>query len=93
MVQENFPSARFEPQQIVCGYIPDMYSWRYKIALEVDGRIHQRMGQAIHDEQKDRVFAEKGIRVLRFGEGQVLRWPDEVIAQISDALYRRRGEL
>lgn len=51
------------------GFIADFYCPFYKLVIEVDGSGHLKPERRAMDVLKDKVFAEKGIRVMRE------RWP------------------
>ena len=44
-------------------FIPDFYCFKEKLAIELDGQIHET--QKDKDQRKDNILAEQGIRVLR----------------------------
>jgi very-short-patch-repair endonuclease len=45
-------------------YIPDFYSHKLKLAIELDGKIHQL--QKEYDEDRDFILNQFGIAVIRF---------------------------
>ena len=53
----------FRRQQVIEGYIADFYCDSAKLAIELDGRVHQEQWQ--YDESRDRAISQLGIRVLR----------------------------
>ena len=53
----------FRRQQVIDGYIVDFYCDAVKIAIEVDGCVHEdRVG---YDEFREGVLARNGVRVVR----------------------------
>ncbi len=54
---------KFRRQQVVEGFILDFYCAEHRIALEIDGEIHDEQRQ--YDEIRTRVLASHGIRVFR----------------------------
>ena len=73
----------FRRQQVVGQYVADFYCHRAGLAVEVDGDTHQN---ADCDAERDRSFADKGIRVLRFTNLDVVRNIDGVLEVILEAL-------
>jgi very-short-patch-repair endonuclease len=45
-------------------FAPDFYCSKYKLAIELDGKIHDYMKEK--DYRRELILKEKGIRVLRF---------------------------
>ena len=60
----------FRRQQVIDGFIADFYCHAAGLVVEVDGPIHD--AQAEYDAARDRVFAARGLRVLRVRNEQVL---------------------
>ena len=55
----------FRNQHPVDPYIFDFYCSRARLAVEVDGSIHDEDRQADYDARRDRWMADRGIRTLR----------------------------
>ena len=60
---------KFRRQQPVAGFIADFYCAKYKIALEIDGLVHEE--QKDYDAHRDQILLQHGIRVLRIKNEQV----------------------
>ena len=54
-----------KPNEIVCGFIPDLYNNKYNYIIEIDGSIHKNKSIKKIDKIKDKVFNNKGIIVFR----------------------------
>ncbi|MGN6486738.1 MAG: endonuclease domain-containing protein [Devosia sp.] len=63
---------RFRRQHPVGPYVLDFYCPETRLAVEVDGAVHDLPERALRDERRDAWLAEQGIRVLRFSAAQVL---------------------
>jgi cysteine desulfurase/selenocysteine lyase len=74
---------RFRRQHKVGGYIIDFYCADLKLAIEVDGGQHN---ESIKDVYRTKALNERGIRVLRFWNSDVLNNIDGVVTQISLSL-------
>jgi len=70
ILSRSFRLYGFKPQQVVYGYIPDVYSEYLKLVLEVDGSSHKQKGE--YDRKRDLVFAKYGISTMRFTADEVL---------------------
>ena len=54
---------KFRRQQVIRGFIVDFYCAEHRLALELDGAIHDR--QQDYDRQRDAVLVQESIRVIR----------------------------
>jgi len=66
-------TMRFRRQHPVGPYVLDFYSPEARLAVEVDGAVHDLPEQARYDERRDAWLRQQGIRVLRFSAAEVLR--------------------
>ena len=78
--RNSLDGLHFRRQQIIRGYIVDFYCHRARLAIEVDGRVHD--GQTEYDEFRDRVLAEEGITVLRIPNSAIDFSPEGVLEEI-----------
>src|SRR5215510_821567 len=62
---------RFRRQQIIQGFIVDFYCHKAALVVEVDGDIHDL--QQEEDARREKVLSELGLRVVRFGNDEVMR--------------------
>jgi very-short-patch-repair endonuclease len=67
----------FRRQHIIGGYIVDFYCHRARLAIEVDGSLHDRTPADM--ELRDRSFAREGISVLHIPAKAVDLSPDSVL--------------
>lgn len=79
--------VRFKAQVPLNGYIVDFYFENARLAIEVDGTVHQ--GRATADRLRDDTLAAAGILVLRFSNSQVDRQLGKVIGEIKRTLASR----
>ncbi len=63
---------RFRRQHPLGPYVLDFYCPEAKLAIEVDGAVHDLPDQARHDERRDHWLGQQGIRVLRFSAAEIL---------------------
>lgn len=70
----------FRRQQIIDGFIVDFYCHAFGLVIEVDGEIHDCRRAA--DQERDAALRERGFRVLRFRNEQVLNQLPEALEQI-----------
>ena len=55
----------FRKQHPIGPYILDFYCASAKLAVEVDGAIHDQSDQIRHDQRRTAWLAERGVRVIR----------------------------
>ena len=76
--------VRFRRQQIIAGFIVDFYCHKAALVVEVDGDIHDL--QKEEDERREKVLREMGLRIVRFGN-------DEVVSRLSTVVAEKIREL
>jgi very-short-patch-repair endonuclease len=82
---------RFHRQSVQRGYILDFYCPKLRLAIEVDGSVHDLEDQAAYDETKERALEECGVRMLRFSNEDVSSYATVVISRIREELQYRKG--
>ena len=75
----------FRRQSPMGNSIADFVAHSCKLVVEVDGESHDFDERLRHDEQRDRWFASRGYRVLRFTNGDVMRNLEGVALAILQA--------
>jgi very-short-patch-repair endonuclease len=73
---------KFRRQHPVDIFILDFYCHEKKLAIEVDGGIHNREEQREWDENRTYELNEFGIQVLRFTNEEVINSVQEVVKSI-----------
>ena len=79
----RFHGLKFKRQVPIGPFIADFANLRTKIVIEVDGGQHN---ESHRDRIRDRFLSERGFRVLRFWNTDVLRSTEAVLETISDAV-------
>jgi very-short-patch-repair endonuclease len=70
----------FRRQYVLHGFIADFYCAAARLAIEVDGSIHNQ--QAEYDHERDIILTADGIRVLRVTNDEVQYHLDVVLSRI-----------
>ncbi len=73
---------KFRRQHSIGNYITDFYCVEHKLAIEVDGATHDDPAQIKNDAERDAYMNSLGIRVLRFGNEEVLADPVSISLDI-----------
>jgi very-short-patch-repair endonuclease len=77
---------KFRRQCPVAGYILDFYCLSAGLVVEADGGQHTEPEAHAYDEARTQRLSDRGIRVLRFPDDEVLKYPDAVREAIYAAL-------
>ena len=73
----------FRRQQVIEGFIVDFYCDAGKLAIELDGTVHEERWK--RDQSRDKSISGRGVRVLRFSN-EAMRESEAVIECIREAL-------
>jgi very-short-patch-repair endonuclease len=76
--------VRFRRQRVKGNFILDFYCASRRLAIEVDGSIHDKT--RIYDAWRDRQLQNMGIRVLRFRNERVFSAMEYVLEEITEHL-------
>ena len=63
---------RFRRQHPIAGYIVDFYCAEAKLAIEVDGSVHEGAAAKARDSIRTAAIEEHGVRVIRFMNDDVI---------------------
>ena len=70
-LRANKLGVHFRRQQVTAGFIVDFYCYKAGLVIEVDGDIHDL--QQEEDARREKVLREMRLRVVRFGNDEVVR--------------------
>jgi very-short-patch-repair endonuclease len=76
-------NLKFRRQQPVKYYVPDFYCHEKRLAIEVDGRIHDKADHKLYDTDRTFILNDLGITVIRFRNEMILENIDEVLNKIK----------
>jgi len=86
LLRQRPMGAKFRRQHPMLHYILDFYCLEHRLAVEADGSQHLTEAGRAADEQRTRELNERGIRVLRFSDREILLEGSAVISTIEQAL-------
>jgi very-short-patch-repair endonuclease len=75
-------NLKFRRQVPIGPWIADFVSFEHRLIVQADGSQH---AESTRDEQRDRDLIERGFRVLRFWNNDILQRPEQVLEAIIDA--------
>jgi very-short-patch-repair endonuclease len=81
-LRANKLGVHFRRQQVIQGFIVDFYCHRAALVVEVDGDIHDL--QKEDDARREKVFREMGLRIVRFGNDEILKDLSAVVGGIKE---------
>jgi very-short-patch-repair endonuclease len=89
--------AKFRRQQVIDGFVVDFYCDRARLVIELDGNVHDTRGE--YDGDRDQHMLERGLRVLRIRNQEVLENLAGVLKRIEENLipptpfsHKEKGE-
>jgi very-short-patch-repair endonuclease len=85
MLRGNQIGLRFRREHPLGPYVLDFYCPSARLAVEVDGPIHDEPEQIEHDSIRNAYLQAQGVKVLRFNAEEVELAPAAVIARIMQA--------
>ena len=88
-LRANKLGVHFRRQQVIAGFIVDFYCHKAGLVVEVDGDIHDL--QQEDDARREKVLREMGVRVVRFGNGEVVRELSTVVVRMRGLVLARRA--
>lgn len=77
---------KFRRQHIIGSYIVDLVCLDRSLVIEIDGLIHQLPENKASDEARSQWLNEKGFKVIRFTNEEILNRTDDVLASILSEL-------
>jgi very-short-patch-repair endonuclease len=88
--RNQLDGLHFRRQQVIDGFIADFYCHAAGLVVELDGPVHD--SQPEYDAERDRIFAGRGLCVLRFRNEAVYASMDEVLRAIAVTCRERIGQ-
>jgi len=90
--RDQLDGYRFRRQVPVAGYILDFCCLSAGLAIKEDGEQHYDDEAKEYDYRRSRALLSKGIRILRFSDYDILKYPEVVQERIYRELADRPSE-
>lgn len=84
---------RFQRQKTIDGFIADFYCHVARLVVEVDGSQHYDEQGLAYDKERSAIFAEYGVKVIRFSNLEIEQSFQEVCSAIALEVRKRVQEL
>jgi adenine-specific DNA-methyltransferase len=78
--------VKFRRQQPIGPYVVDFVSLRQRLIIEIDGGQPNEEREKEGDEERTARLEERGYRIMRFWNNEVLTNPEGVLERIREAL-------
>lgn len=79
----------FQRQAIVRGFVVDFWCPTARIAIELDGAVHDAPDKIEDDKRRDEFLAKSGVKCLRFQNWEVRKGMSAIMIRIWDECYSR----
>lgn len=89
-LKSNVLGVHFRRQHIIGHFIADFVCLSRKLIIEVDGKYHQLPNQKISDKERTDWLENKGFKVLRFSNEQIISDTDRVLTIIHEFIINER---
>jgi len=87
-LRHNQLNAKFRRQHGIRQYIVDFYCPSHRLAIEIDGITHENDAAQQADRIRDEDLKSLNIRVLRFGNEQVMQEREAVLQAIWNVIQQ-----
>ncbi|WP_191554042.1 endonuclease domain-containing protein [Brevundimonas aurantiaca] len=87
--RDRVGKIKFRRQHPVGPYILDFYCAAAKLAIEIDGAVHNEPKQIAHDRRRTAWLHERGVRVVRLSAVSVMTDQAAVVDFIYDVVRSR----
>ena len=84
----RFLGCKFRRQYSVDSFVIDFYCPELKLAIEIDGEIHELDEQMIKDKTRQEYLESYGIHFLRIRNDALLGHPDREFKRIEDVIKK-----
>ena len=82
----NKLGVHFRRQQVIAGFIVDLYCHKAGLVIELDGSVHRGNEQKENDTERDKVLSEMGLRIVRFMNDDVIKDSPRILGRIRELI-------
>ncbi|MFQ5451876.1 MAG: endonuclease domain-containing protein [Nitrospinaceae bacterium] len=87
-----YEEITFNRQKPIGNFIVDFYSYRLRLAVEIDGDTHGHDSRIAGELNRTAYLESKGLRVLRFTNREVLKNVDKVMERVERVVEEQLGK-
>lgn len=81
--RHSLEGRKFRRQHSIGNFVVDFYCVAEKLAIEVDGAVHDTPEAVANDKVRDEALQQLGFKVLRIRNDEVFQHPQQVLQKIS----------
>jgi very-short-patch-repair endonuclease len=78
----KFEHLKIRRQHVIRGFIVDFFCDELKLAIEIDGWVHEK--QKDYDRARDKILKSKGIKIIRIKNKWIVEDLDGVMRKLED---------
>jgi very-short-patch-repair endonuclease len=87
-IKGNLLGVHFRRQHIIGLFIADFACLSHKLIIEIDGKYHQLPDQQISDKERTEWLEQKGFKVMRFTNEQIINYTNKVLKSIQTYIIK-----
>ena len=87
----RFHQLKFRRQHTIGKYIVDFYCEKLKLIIEVDGKVHENLGQANYDHERDQFLKSLGHIIYRVDNDSVTNYQEVVLEDLARFIMESRN--
>jgi very-short-patch-repair endonuclease len=84
-------NTKFRRQVSIGNYVIDFFTFEFNLAIEIDGKNHQKIEQKSFDAERQKIMEENNIVFLRFTNEQVKKNLKIVLMEIARKIQELRN--
>lgn len=84
--------VRCRRQHGIGPFIVDFCFWPLRLVIEIDGKIHEKLGHRIYDMQREAYLIGAGFHVMRIKNEEVFQDVESVVGRIHEEVKRLQGK-
>jgi len=82
-LRNNNLGIKFRRQHPIGNFVVDFYAPKYKLAIELDGSVHESNDAKEYDEMRTKVLMDMGIVLMRFWNSGIENHLSDVVIKIK----------
>ncbi|MCX6182053.1 MAG: endonuclease domain-containing protein [Bacteroidetes bacterium] len=86
LIKNKQLGVKFRRQHSIGNYVADFYCPELRIAIEMDGGIHNEISSMMYDETRDNYLLSKRIKVIRFSNLELFTNEERVIEELIEII-------
>ncbi len=88
----RFEGLKFRRQQPAGQFVIDFYCPELKLAVELEGEVHEKREQDLRDTDREEYLRLQGLKVVRFSNDEVLNDPEGELDRLRESRTPYTGQ-